>query len=107
MELRQLSHAVTLDILAIRDAILFIFVALALILRHFFIFFLIVASLIKQGRVRIVQDVLRVGTHLSQGVDEALRRLVYLGVSVVKCIIMLVMVAIAVAILATVRKKRS
>ena len=88
MELRELAHAITLDVLAVGNAIFFILVALALIRRLFIILFFVIAALVEQRRVGVVQYVLRVGAHFAECVDEALGGLVHLGIGVVKHVVL-------------------
>ena len=58
MELWQLAHAIPINVLAVGDAVLFVLVTLALILRLFLLLIVVVTALVKQRRVRVVQDVL-------------------------------------------------
>lgn len=88
MELWQLAHAISFNILTVRNAIFLIFIALALVSRLFIFLFLIVTSLIEQWWIRIVQYMLGVGAYFAQSVNEALSCLVYLGISVVKHVVL-------------------
>ena len=58
MELGQLAHSIAIDVLAIRNAVILVLVALALVLRLLVVLLLVITALIQQGRVAIVQDVL-------------------------------------------------
>ena len=48
MELRQLPHTVPIDILAIGNAIIGVFITLALILRLLIILFFVITALVQQ-----------------------------------------------------------
>ena len=61
MELRELAHAVAIDILTVGNAIILVLIALTLVLRLFIVFLFVIAALVQQRRIRVVQNVLRVG----------------------------------------------
>ena len=82
MELGEL-HSISIDVLAVWNAIVFIFIALALVLGLLIIFFLIVTTLVQERWVAIVQDVLGMRSNFPQSFDEALSRTVDLGISIV------------------------
>ena len=84
VELRQLSHAVAVNILTVRHCIIFIFVALALVSRLLIFLLLIVASLVEERWVRIVQNVLRVWSYFAKRIDKSFSSLVNFGVGVVE-----------------------
>ena len=63
VELWKLTHAVTIDVLTVWNAVIFILVALTLVLRLFIVFLLVIAALVEQRWIRIVQNVLRVGPY--------------------------------------------
>lgn len=84
VELRELAHAVTIDVLTVRDAIIFVFVALALVLRLFIVVLVVVASLVEERGVGVIENVLRVGANLPKCVNKPFRRLVNFGVCVIK-----------------------
>ena len=65
MELGKLTHAVSIDILTVRNAVIFVFVALTLILRLLFFVLVVVPSLVEQRRIGVVQNVLRVRPNLA------------------------------------------
>ena len=48
MELRKLSHAIAIDVLAIGNAVIRVFITLALILRLLIVFLLIITALVQQ-----------------------------------------------------------
>ena len=48
MELRKLSHAIAIDVLAIGNAFIRVFIALALILRLLIVFLFIITALVQQ-----------------------------------------------------------
>ena len=72
VELWKLTHAVTIDVLTVWNAVIFILVALTLVLRLFIVFLLVIAALVEQRWIRIVQNVLRVGANLPKSFDVAL-----------------------------------
>ena len=63
VELRELAHAVAIDVLTVGNAIILVLIALALVLRLFIVFLFVIAALVQQWRIRIVQNVLRVGPY--------------------------------------------
>jgi len=85
MELRKLSHSITINVLTIWKTIILVLIAFALILRLFLVFFLIVATLVKKWRVAIVEDVLRVWTDLPERLYESLCGFIDFRISIVEC----------------------
>jgi len=83
MELRQLSHSISIDVLTVRNAVFFIFIAFALVLRLFIVFILVISSLVQEWWVGVVQDVLGVRPNFPESIDKPLSCLVDLGVCVV------------------------
>ena len=63
VELRELPHAVAIDVLTVGNAIILVLIALTLVLRLFIVFLFVIAALVEQWRIRIVQNVLRVGPY--------------------------------------------
>ena len=47
VELRELPHTVTIDVLTVWHAIFFVFITLTLVFRHLFVLFLVVAPLVQ------------------------------------------------------------
>ena len=58
MELRELAHTISVDILTIWNAVIRIFVTLTLVLGLLVIVFLIIAALVQKRRIGVVKDVL-------------------------------------------------
>ena len=63
VELWELAHAVAIDVLTVGNAIILVLIALTLVLRLFIVFLFVIAALVQQWRIRIVQNVLRVGPY--------------------------------------------
>ena len=63
VELWELAHAVAIDVLTVGNAIILVLIALTLVLRLFIVFLFVIAALVEQWRIRIVQNVLRVGPY--------------------------------------------
>ena len=51
MELGKLSHAIAIDVLTIGNAVIRVFVTLALILRLLIVFLFIITALVQQWRI--------------------------------------------------------
>lgn len=84
VELGKLPHSVTLNVLTIWNAIILVLVALTLILRLLVIVFIVVATLVKERWVRVVENVLGVGANFPERVDKPLRCLVHLRICVIQ-----------------------
>lgn len=89
MELRELAHAITIDILAVRETVILVLVAFTLVLRFLVVVFLIITSLVKEWRVGIVQDVLRVRSYFPKGVDKSFSSSIDFRISVVQGLVVL------------------
>ena len=87
MELGQLAHPIVIDLSAVGDAVFLVFVTLALVLRLLFLLVLVVSALVKQRRVRVIQNVLRMRANFPQRVDEPLRSLVHSCVRVIQLVV--------------------
>jgi len=85
VELRKLAHSIAVDILTVWNAVVFIFIALALILRLFIVFLFIIATLVEQGWVRIIQNMLRVRAHFPESFNKSLGCAIDSRISVVEC----------------------
>jgi hypothetical protein len=83
MEFRKLAHSVLIDPVAVLDFTLVIFVTFPLILR-LFVILLIVATLVEQRRIAVVQNMLRVRPDLFQGIQKFTGSFVLKSITVIE-----------------------
>ena len=84
VELRELTHAIAVDVLTVWNAIILVLIALTLVLRLFIVFLFVIAALVEQWRIRVVQNVLRVRPNFPKRFNVALRCTVNSRISVIK-----------------------